>query len=92
MERIGAIEKIQRDNLFPPQHMKRDAVLAHALDHLALLSRDDRGIQEVLAPEWMGILQTRLPKPAAFVQNERSLPKTYSTFFVRPLSTAHAAI
>jgi len=68
MERIGAIEKVQGDNLFPPQHMKRDDVLAHALDHLALLSRDDRGIQAVLAPEWMGILQTRLPKPAGFVQ------------------------
>jgi len=68
MERIGAIEKVQGDNLFPPQHMKRDAVLAHALDHLALLSRDDRGIQAVLTPEWMGILQTRLPKPAGFVQ------------------------
>jgi hypothetical protein len=68
MERIGAIEKVQGDNLFPPQHMQRDAVLAHALDHLALLSRDDRGIQAVLAPEWMGILQMRLPQPAGFVQ------------------------
>jgi len=68
MERIGAIEKVQGDNLFPPQHMQRDAVLAHALDHLALLSRDDRGIQAVLVPEWMGILQKRLPQPAGFVQ------------------------
>jgi hypothetical protein len=84
MERVGAIEKVQGDNLFPPQHMKRDAVLAHALDHLALLSRDDRSIQAVLAPQWRGILQTRLPKPAGFVQ--------FDAFSVRPFSTAHAAI
>jgi hypothetical protein len=84
IERIGAIEKVQRDNLFPPQHMQRDDVLAHALDHLALLSSDDRGIQAVLAPEWRSIFQTRLPKPAGFVQ--------FDAFLARPFSTAHAAI
>jgi len=70
IECLGAIEKVQGDNLFPPQRIKRDEVLAHALDHLALLSRDDSGIQAVLTPEWLGILQTRLPKPAGFVQFE----------------------
>ena len=68
IEHIGAIEKIQGNNLFPPDRMERDDVLAHALDHLALLSRDDRSIQAVLTPEWMDVLQMRLPRPAGLVQ------------------------
>jgi hypothetical protein len=48
--------------------MERDDVLAHALDHLALLSRDDSSIQAVLAPEWMDVLDMRLPRPAGLVQ------------------------
>lgn len=39
IERIGAIEKVQGNNLFPPDRMERDDVLAHALDHLALLKQ-----------------------------------------------------
>jgi hypothetical protein len=68
IKRIGAIEKVQGNNLFPPDKMERDEILAHALDHLALLSHDDRSIQAVLEPEWMDLLQTRLPKPAGLVQ------------------------
>jgi len=68
IERTGAIEKVQGNNLFPPDRMERDDVLAHVLDHLALLSRDDRSIQAVLAPEWMDVLRTRLPRPAGLIQ------------------------
>jgi hypothetical protein len=32
-ERIGAIEKVQGNNLYPPNRMERADVLAHALDH-----------------------------------------------------------
>ena len=63
-ERIGDISKVYGDNLSPPVSLERDAVLAHALDHLALLSRDDMHIQAVLMPEWMDVLKLRLPKPA----------------------------
>ena len=66
-EYVGAIQKVQGDNLYPPERMKMDYVLAHALDHLALLSRDDRSIRAVLTPEWMDVLRPRLPKPAGFV-------------------------
>ncbi len=66
-EYVGAIQKVQGDNLHPPEKMKMDDVLAHALDHLALLSRDDRSIQTVLTPEWIDVLGPRLPKPAGFV-------------------------
>jgi hypothetical protein len=68
IEHIGAIEKVQGNNLFPPGRMERDDVLAHALDHLALLSRDDSSIHAVLAPEWMDVLDMRLPRPAGLVQ------------------------
>lgn len=64
LECIGTIQKVQGDNLYPPENMKVGEVLAHALDHLALLSRDDRNIQTVLVSEWMDVLQPRLPKPA----------------------------
>jgi hypothetical protein len=69
IKRIGAIEKVQGNNLFPPDRMERDDILAHALDHLALLSRDDRSIQAVLEPEWMDVLRIRLPRPAGLVQS-----------------------
>ena len=69
---IGAIEKVQGNNLFPPDRMVRDDILAHALDHLALLSRDDRSIQAVLEPEWMNVLRIRLPRPAGLIQSFRS--------------------
>jgi hypothetical protein len=72
IKRIGAIEKVQGNNLFPPDKIERDEIIAHALDHLALLSRDDRSIQAVLEPEWMDVLRMRLPRPAGLVQPVRS--------------------
>ena len=66
-EYVGAIQKVQGDNLYPPERMKMDYVLAHTLDHLALLSRDDRSIRAILTPEWMDVLRPRLPKPTGFV-------------------------
>ena len=52
--------------------MERDDVLAHALDHPALLSRDDKSIQTVLERGWIDILQMRLPRPAGLVQSVTS--------------------
>ena len=72
IKHIGAIEKVQGNNLFPPDRMERDDVLAHALDHLALLSRDDKSIQTVLERGWIDILQMRLPRPAGLVQSVTS--------------------
>ncbi len=76
-EYVGAIQKIQGDNLYPPERMKIDYVLAHALDHLALLSRDDKSIQAVLTPEWMDVLRPRLPKPAGFAGFVLSRPLAF---------------
>ena len=76
-EYVGAIQKVQGDNLSPPERMKMDYVRAHALDHLALLSHDDRSIQAVLTPEWMDVLRPRLPKPAGFVGFVLSRPLAF---------------
>ena len=77
---IGAIEKVQGSNLLPPDRIERDGVLAHALDHLALLSRNDRSIEAVLQPEWIKVLQMRLPKPAGLVQFVPSSPLQFPGF------------
>jgi len=39
-------------------------ILAHALDHLALLKCADASINAVLEAGWLLVLETRLPKPA----------------------------
>ncbi|MGZ3615902.1 MAG: hypothetical protein ACXWOL_03315 [Ktedonobacteraceae bacterium] len=72
IKRLGAIEKVQGNNLFPPDKIERDEIIARALDHLALLSRDDRSIQSVLEPGWMDVLRIRLPRPAGLVQTVQS--------------------
>jgi hypothetical protein len=77
IEPVGAIEKVQGNNLFPPERMERNEILAHALDHLALLSRNDRSIEAVLEPGWMNVLQMRLPRPAGLVQFVPSSPLQY---------------
>ena len=66
MQHVKAIEKVYGDNLRPPTRIEVDNVLAHALDHLALLSHYDKSIQSLLQSEWLDVLQTRLPKPAGY--------------------------
>jgi hypothetical protein len=63
---VRAIEKVYGDNLRPPARIEVENVLAHALDHLALLSRYDRSIQSLLQSEWLDLLRRRLPKPAGY--------------------------
>jgi len=64
MQRIGPVEQVHGDNLHAPENIEVDNVLAHALDHLALLYSYDAHIQAVLEPGWLDLLQRRLPKPA----------------------------
>lgn len=58
---------MQGDNLHAPKEIEVDNVLAHALDHLALLNCSDESINAVLETGWMEVLQVRLPKPAGYV-------------------------
>jgi hypothetical protein len=68
VEPIGAVETQYGDHLFPPEQIERDAVLAHALDHLAALSTYDLTIQAVLEPGWRDVLRLRCPKGAGCLQ------------------------
>ena len=62
--RIGEITAQYGDQLFPPESIERQHVLAHALDHLASLNTYDPSIQTTLEPAWQAILHARQPKPA----------------------------
>lgn len=66
-QRVETVEQAQGDHLHPPEWIEVDHLLAHALDHLALLSCSDESIKAVLESGWLGVLQTRLPKPAGYV-------------------------
>jgi hypothetical protein len=68
LQPIGAVATQYGDHLFPPAHIEHHAALAHALDHLASLSTYDPAIQVMLEPGWREALQTRLPKPAGYLQ------------------------
>jgi hypothetical protein len=65
---IGEINARFGDRLFPPEHIERQHVLAHALDHLASLNTYDRSIQATLEFDWQAILSKRQPKPAGCLQ------------------------
>ncbi len=65
--RLGKVEQARGDHLSPPERIEVNNVLAHALDHLAMLSYSDERIKEVLESGWIGVLATRIPKPAGYV-------------------------
>jgi hypothetical protein len=65
---IGEIAAQYGDQLFPPEQIERQHVLAHALDHLASLNTYDVSIQTTLETEWQAILRPRQPKPAGCLQ------------------------
>ena len=66
-QQVGKGEAVRGDHLQPPGSIALDHILAHALDHLALLKGSDTRINAVLEPGWVPVLETRLPKPAGYV-------------------------
>lgn len=65
---IGEITARFGDQLFPPEQIERQHVLAHALDHLAALNTYDPCIQTTLETGWQAVLRPRQPKPAGCLQ------------------------
>ena len=65
--RLGRIEQAHGDNLHPPEKIEVSNILAHALDHLALLHCYDESIKAVLESGWLEMLETRLPRPAGYL-------------------------
>ena len=82
LEPIGEIVAQYGDQLFPPEQIERQHVLAHALDHLASLNTYDPIIQATLEKDWWEILLTRQPKPAGCLQRSPVLS-------IAPLQHAH---
>jgi len=68
--RLGKVEQARGDHLHPPEKIEVNHVLAHALDHLAMLRNSDERINEVLESGWIEVLETRIPKPAGYVEVE----------------------
>lgn len=68
LEPIGEIAAQFGDQLFPPEQIERQHVLAHALDHLASLNTYDPTIQAALETDWRDILRLRQPRPAGGLQ------------------------
>ena len=66
-QRLGKVEQVHGDNLPPPGRIEMNNILAHALDHLALLNCYDESINAVLESGWLELLEARLPKPAGYV-------------------------
>jgi len=64
---VGKGEQVRGDHLQPPERIEMNQILAHALDHLALLQCSDASINAVLESSWLQVLETRLPKPAGYV-------------------------
>jgi len=64
---VGQGEQARGDHLLPPESIELHHILAHALDHLALLKSSDASINAVLESGWLQVLETRLPKPAGYV-------------------------
>jgi len=60
-------EQVHGDHLRPPGRIEMNNILAHALDHLALLKCSDVSIHAVLESDWLHVLETRLPQPAGYV-------------------------
>ncbi len=65
--RLGKVEQARGDHVSTPEKIEVNNILAHALDHLAMLSTSDERIKEVLESGWIGVLATRMPKPAGYV-------------------------
>jgi hypothetical protein len=66
-QQVGKGEQVRGDNLQPPGRIEMSNILAHALDHLALLKCSDASINAVLESGWLQVLETRRPKPAGYV-------------------------
>lgn len=72
---VGKVEQVHGDNLHPPVRIELNNVLSHALDHLALLNSYDERINAALETGWSEILETRLRRPAGYLDR---VPPTFS--------------
>jgi hypothetical protein len=92
---IGNVAAQYGDQLFPPEQIERQHVLAHALDHLASLNTYDPSIQAALEPAWQPLLCARQPKPAGCLQRSPLLapsPALPASDFILHTENAQPAV
>jgi hypothetical protein len=64
LELIASAQPARSETLMPPARIGLTHVLAHALDHLALLLETDVAIHAALGEGWRLALHRRVPRPA----------------------------
>ena len=65
---IGEHQPARGDRLRPPRAVSPKQVLAHALDHLALLAVTDPAVAAALEDGWHRLLAGRQPRPAGVLE------------------------
>jgi hypothetical protein len=72
LEPIPVAQPARSETLMPPARIGLAQVLAHALDHLALLLETDVAIRAALGEGWCIALRRRTPRPAGELRPTRS--------------------
>jgi hypothetical protein len=62
---------IFEDNLYAPEKITSANVVAHAIEHLALLARRDPPIRSTFDEHWRAFLANQLPQPAREIVVDR---------------------
>ena len=88
---LGAVMVARSRTLGPPEWMALQHILAHALDHLALLLETDFAIWRALGPQWRAALTQRQRQPAGELLLAQAIASTPSlsagaTNYVEPNS------
>lgn len=75
---LGAVMVARSRTLAPPEWLALQHILAHALDHLALLLETDFAIWRALGPQWRAALAQRQRQPAGELFLAQAMASTRS--------------
>jgi len=75
---VGSVVVARSGTLGPPEWMALQHILAHALDHLALLLETDFAIWRALGPQWRAALTQRQRQPAGELRLAHAMDSTPS--------------
>ena len=78
LQPVGAGMVARSGTLDPPERLALEHILAHALDHLALLLETDFAIWRVLGPQWRAALAQRQRWPAGELRPAHAMVSTPS--------------
>ena len=61
---LAGLRQARGSNIRPPETIRFEHVVAHALDHLAMLVQTDGAVRGALSAPWQSLLRPRQPQPA----------------------------